>query len=236
MWCRQRFGTVWSQCEWRASTKVTESLLRWLHQSKTGLQKYVMSFSKITIIVCTPPFNKTHLKVLAIACCATGYYPGLRCILIQLYISASLCCRRCIQTTFSYMSCGPSGRYYLMTTNRARLHAAIWEKARENTLSSRKSVFKSLSNAWGKLHLLAVWKRLKLNDLFSLASCQCCSEIQCYKTSRHSRRAGGEKRLVSLWLELISGGQAGLPVHLELILLFGLQVQNSHLCWEKHML
>lgn len=68
--------------------------------------------------------------------------------------------------------------------------------------------------------LLIISKRL--NDLFSLASCQCCSGIQCYKTSGHSRRAGGEKLLVSLWLELLSSGQAGLQVNLELILLFGL--------------
>lgn len=32
-----------------------------------------MSFSKMTTTVRTPPFNKTHLEVLTIACCATGY-------------------------------------------------------------------------------------------------------------------------------------------------------------------
>ena len=66
---------VWSQCEWRVSTKVAESPLGWLHQGKTGLQYSVMSFSKNPITACTPPFNKTHLKVLTIACCAPGYPP-----------------------------------------------------------------------------------------------------------------------------------------------------------------
>lgn len=48
---------------------------RSLHQGKTGLQKSVMISSKITRIMWKAPFNKAHLKVLTIACCATGYSP-----------------------------------------------------------------------------------------------------------------------------------------------------------------
>lgn len=108
------------------------------------------------------------------------------------------------------MSCGPSGRYHLTATKRTQAHAAAWEKARGNRLSSCKTVFKACS-MHGKSCILAVAmilliisKRLKLNDLVSSASCHCYPEIQCYKIS-DSRRAGGQKQLVSLCLELIGG-------------------------------
>lgn len=45
-------------------------------------------------------------------------------------------------------------------------------------------------------------KRLKMNILVSSASCHSYSEIRCYKNS-DSRRAGGQKQLVSHCLELI---------------------------------
>lgn len=100
MCCAQRSGTAWAQCEWRARAKVTESLLRGLCQSKTGLQRSVMSFSEITLTVCRSPLNKAHLKGLTISETITGT------------LSASFCCKRYIQITSSYTSCGPSWRHW----------------------------------------------------------------------------------------------------------------------------
>lgn len=70
MWCMQRFGTVWSQCEW--NSRVTAEITS---PGQGKLQKSVMTSSKITRIMWKPPFNKAHLKVLTTACCATGYSP-----------------------------------------------------------------------------------------------------------------------------------------------------------------
>lgn len=189
--------------------EVTESLLKWLHQSKTGLQKSVTSFSKITITVCTPPFNKTHLKVLTIACCATAYLPW-----------ATVYSDTIIGTFQHHCKAGGVSRPLFPTRAVAPLGGTIsWPPREPNSRqqSGRKQekihypVERVCSRACpmhGENCILAVWiilsiisKRLKLNDLFSLASCHCCSEIQCYKTSRHSRRAGAEKQLVSLWQE-----------------------------------
>lgn len=91
MWCMQRFGTMRSHCEWRVRAKAAESLQRSLHQGKAELQKSVLNSSKITRIMWKPPFNKAHLKVLTIACCATGYSPwGLHCVMIQLWTHFSI--------------------------------------------------------------------------------------------------------------------------------------------------
>jgi len=55
---------LWSQCGQRASTDVTGLPLRWLQQSKTGLQMSITSYSKITTQLCSVKLLSKHSQLL----------------------------------------------------------------------------------------------------------------------------------------------------------------------------
>lgn len=122
MWCRQRFGTVWSQCEWGVSAKVADSKLRWL--SRTGLHKPVMSFSKITVRECTPLFNKTQHQVLTVG--AQDAPLGLPCILGTFQ-------HHCVVST---QTVAPLGDTISQPPTEPNSIQQCGMKQRENTLSS----------------------------------------------------------------------------------------------------
>lgn len=170
-------------------------------------------------------FNKTHLKVFIIACYTSGgwatLYSGI--------ISASLYCKRCIQSTFFPLGLSLPPREPTSMQQSGRKQEKInypFERVH--------------SRAWRKLDLLAVWiilpaisKRLRLNDLNKLSLLLWDAGLQ--EQWSIARRAGGEEQLLSLWLELTGGRQTVLPVRLELILLFVWQLSSTSVLGEVHM-
>lgn len=100
-----------------------------------------MSFSKTTVREGTPFFNKTQLQALAVGPQVTPL--GLPCILCT--------CQhhRAVRT----QAVAPLGGTISQPPTEPNSTQQCGRKQRENTLSSSNSVFKSLSNAWGKLHL-----------------------------------------------------------------------------------
>lgn len=159
-----------------------------------------------------PPFNKAHLKVLTTASCTTGYSPWAT--LYYDTIMGTFLCHYVIggvsRGLFPAWTVVPLGDTISQPPKEARPMQQTGRKQGEIDCPVERLCSRACP-MHGKSCILAVAiilpiisKRLKPNDVVSSASCHCYSEIWCYKIS-HSRRAGGQKQLVSHCLELTGG-------------------------------